>query len=437
MLTAAVVPIAAFSVPGTAAAESDVTISHYFTGDLGKAAIDSISGRFAEDTEYVLKDSLIDHEEFKVDILVRAAGQSMPDVFSKWVDAGWTLTKMFDRALPDVLSYWAGARVQFLVDTGSLTPIDDLWAREGMDDIIAKSIADSATMYDGNRYLIPAGYHYAGMFYNRRVMDEAGITEFPSDWASFLELCENLKGQGVTPIALGSKSLWPAQFWFDYLILRTAGPDYRTNLMNGSASYDDPEVINAMAMWADLVDRGCFVPDANADEWTDAADRVERGEAAMTLMGTWITGYWNSRGLLAGKDYDFFEFPAITEGVPNAVVGPVDGWVILASAKNVPGAEAWLTYFIKNMDAQVEWASVQGALSGNVNMDPTTYTSVMQKASETVAAADAFAFNYDLATPPPVADVGLAMFGRFMDDPSDYETLMVETQVSAQAAFRN
>ena len=415
LLAAAILPFSAIALPGAVSAESDVTISHYFTGELGKAAIDSIAGRFADETGYTMKDSPVGHEDFKTDILVRAAGQSLPDVFS----------------------YWAGARVQFVVDSNSLTPIDDMWAREGMDDVIATALADSATVYNGNRYLIPAGYHYAGMFYNSKVMADAGVTEFPTDWQGLLDLCENLKGQGIAPIALGSMNRWPAQFWFDYLILRTAGPDYRASLMDGSASYDDPEVLNAMMMWADLIDRGCFVPNANADNWTDASDRVARGEAAMTLMGTWITGYWNSLGLVPGEDYDFFEFPTITEGVANAVVGPVDGWVISANAENVAGAEAWLAYFIKNTDAQVEWANVQGALSGNVNVDPSVYTSVMQRASAAVAAAEAFAFNYDLATPPPVAEVGLSMFAQFMDDHSDYETLMADTQAAAQAAFAN
>ena len=59
--------------------------------------------------------------------------------------------------------------------------------------------------------------------------------------------------------------------------------------------------------------------------WTDASDQVARGDAAMTLMGTWITGYWNGLGLVPGEDYDFFPFPSIMAGVPSASVGPVDG----------------------------------------------------------------------------------------------------------------
>ena len=73
----------------------------------------------------------------------------------------------------------------------------------------------------------------------------------------------------------------------------------------------------------------------NADGWTDASDKVARGDAAMTLMGTWITGYWNGIGLEPGTDYDFFAFPAITAGVPDAVVGPVHaGEVSISTSTN-------------------------------------------------------------------------------------------------------
>ncbi len=118
---------------------------------------------------------------------------------------------------------------------------------------------------------------------------------------------------------------WPAQFWFDYLLLRTAGPEYRAKLMAGEASYTDPEVVRAMELWAELAAAGCFTPDANAFDWTDAADQVANGEAAMNLMGTWITGYWNGNGLTPVTDYDFFEFPVIDEGVPYGRGRP-GGW---------------------------------------------------------------------------------------------------------------
>jgi ABC-type glycerol-3-phosphate transport system substrate-binding protein len=406
--------IATGSFGSAALAEGEVTISHYFTGELGLKGIQDIFAKFTAAKGIAVKDSPIGHEDFKTGILVRAAGKNLPDVFS----------------------YWAGARTQFVVDSGNLHPIDEAWAAGGLDKIIAKSVADGATMYNGKRYLVPFGYHYAGMFYNKKVMDKAGVTAFPKTWDEFKALCDKLKAAGIAPIALGSKNRWPAQFWFDYLVLRTAGPEYRAKLMAGKASYADAEVKKAMGLWKDLVDAGYFVANANADDWTDASDKVARGEAAMTLMGTWITGYWNGNGLKPAEDYDFFEFPAIADGVANAVVGPVDGLVISANAANVKGAEELVTFMVSDADVQASWAKIQGALSANVNVDPANYTPVMKRALDTINAAQAFAFNYDLATPPPVAEVGLSMFAKFMDDPSGYEALLAESQTAAAEAFK-
>ena len=404
----------AVTVSVSSLAGGEVSISHYFSGDLGLKGMKEIFAQFEAQKGLRIKDSPIGHEDFKTGILVSAAGKSLPDVFS----------------------YWAGARTQFVIDSGSLQPIDDMWNANDLDNIVAKSVADGATLYDGKRYLVPFGYHYAGVFYNKKVFADAGIAQLPATWSEFLALAQKLRSKGVTPIALGSKNRWPAQFWFDYLLLRTAGPDYRAKLMNGTASYDDAEVKDAMVLWKDLLDKDYFVPNANADTWTDASDKVARGDAAMTLMGTWITGYWNSIELKPGVDYDFFPFPEVVGGVPNAVVGPVDGLVISANAKNPEGAKKLLSFMISDPEIQAKWAGIQGALSANVNVDSSSYTSVMQHALATVTAADTFVFNYDLSTPPPVAEVGLAMFARFMDDPSKLDEILTDAATKAKTAFK-
>jgi ABC-type glycerol-3-phosphate transport system substrate-binding protein len=266
-------------------------------------------------------------------------------------------------------------------------------------------------------------------------MEAAGITEFPTTWDEFNAMCDTLVAAGVTPVALGSMNRWPAQFWFDYLLLRTAGPEYRAALMAGEASYTDAEVVRVMEMWKELVDKGYFVADANAYDWTDAADQVANGEAAMTLMGTWITGYWNSMGREPVTNYDVFPFPMIDEGVPNAVVGPVDGFVMSANAAHPISAQKLLAYLITNTDAQAIWAVGQGALSPNVNVDPSIYNDVMSRAADTVAAADTFAFNYDLATTPPMAEGGLDLFAKFMNDPAGFQGYLEETQAVADQVF--
>ncbi len=208
--------------------------------------------------------------------------------------------------------------------------------------------------------------------------------------------------------------------------------------MAGDASYEDPEVVHAMTVWQSLIDAGYFVDDANAYDWVDAADQVANGEAALTLMGTWIGGYWKGQDLIPGENYDFFDFPPVHPhlhiDVPQAGVGPIDGWVMTANA-NAETTGALLEFLINDVDAQTLWNTSFGSISPNVNVDPMAYDVVAAKAGASIANAAVYAFNYDLATTPPVAECGLDMFSAFMDDSSDIAGTLATTQACAVEGF--
>jgi ABC-type glycerol-3-phosphate transport system substrate-binding protein len=390
-----------------------VEIMTYFTKDLGEAKLIELLGQFEEETGIAVNFIDSGHEDFKIGILIQLAGGNPPDVHA----------------------VWAGARTAFQVQNGSLASLDDMWAANDLDSQFPAGMIEAAATYDGSTYLLPIDYHYAGMFYSPAVFEAAGV-DLPTTWDDLVAACETFKEAGVTPISLGSMNRWPAQFWFDYLLLRTAGPEYRASLMAGEASYTDPEVVRTLELWAELANADCFTKDANAFDWTDAADQVANGEAAMNLMGTWITGYWEGNGLEPVTDYDFFEFPVVDEGVPSAVVGPVDGLVTAAGAADSEAAQQLLAW-MSDAEVQTAWAVGYGALAPNVNADTSQFNAVLAKALDTVNAADTFNFNYDLATPPAPSEVGLDMFARFIADPSNIEGLLADTQVAIEAAFEN
>ena len=407
-------PTAAPAKPTTAAAPAQTTVNivHYFSDTLGKKWITELITNFQTAApQFKVVDNTTGHEDFKTQILVMLAGDNPPDIFS----------------------YWAGARTQFVVDANRLMPLDDWWAANKMDDAIPASLKPLAT-YNGKIYAVPMNAHIVGFFYNPKVMQKAGITAMPTTWTDFLAMCDKLVAAGVSPFALGSKNQWPAQYWFDYLVSRTAGPDYRTQLMQGKAAYTDPQVGKALETWKMLIDKGYFVKNANAYDWTDAADQVAKGDAAMTLMGTWITGYWDGNGLKAGTDYDFFPFPTIDPSIPVVVHGSIDAWTIPADTKNKDGALALLAWFLKP-ESQAIWAKGQGALAANKNTDPSIYNSVMKKAADYLAQT-AFLSGYDLSTTPPMATGGLNMFAEIMNDPSKYKDYMTQTEAVAKDVFK-
>jgi multiple sugar transport system substrate-binding protein/raffinose/stachyose/melibiose transport system substrate-binding protein len=414
-LVVLLVPLLTLGAAAAVVAQEEVNISHYFSGELNQDNLNTVMATFTEETGIGVVDSPIGHEDFKAGILAGVASGVLPDVFS----------------------YWAGARVQFVVDAGALQPIDAMWDAAGLDDVVPAGVADAATLYNGERYFVPFNIHYAALFYNPKVWAEAGI-EVPDTWAGLLEAFAEFEMQGIDPIALGSKFRWPGQFWFDYLLLRTAGPDYRSALMAGDASYEDAEVVHAMTVWQSLIDAGYFVDGANAYDWVDAADQVANGQAAVTLMGTWIGGLWKGDGLVPGEDYDFFEFPPVHPhlhiDVPQAGVGPIDGWVMTANA-DAASAGALMEFLVSDVDTQTLWNTSYGSISPNVNVDPMAYDVVAAKAGASIANAAVYAFNYDLATTPPVAECGLDMFSAFMDDSSDIAATLATTQACAVEGF--
>ena len=419
MLTLFVVLCLAFPAALTAqgqtegeAAPEKVTFFHYFSGTLA-GGIDDLVGNFnAENPEYELTHTPVDHEAFKTSIRVMLSGGNPPTLFS----------------------YWAGARVQFIVDADRLEPIDDVYEAFGLNDTFSEAVKMGAT-YNGKTYFMPLTQHYVPFFYNKAVFEAAGVTP-PATWDEFLTVCETLKSQGIVPIALGSRERWPAQFWLDYPLLRTAGPAYRANLMNGEASYTDPEVVKAFGIWKELLDKGYFNEDPNAYDWAEAATMVGTGEAAMTLMGTWFMQLDEQIGWEAGKDYDYFPFPVIDPSVPDAAVGPIDG-VVLAKDGDAKEAGKEVLGQLAGKGPQATFNSGTGALAPNSEVSDDIYNALQLDVKAYLATVPNWAYNYDLATPPPVADVGLDAFTKFIDGPAAYHDILSDTQEGAEAAFAN
>ncbi|QJB55414.1 extracellular solute-binding protein [Pseudodesulfovibrio sp. zrk46] len=385
---------------------------HYWSGPLGGGVDEMVQAYNRASPDYKVHASAFDHESFKVSIKAMLASDSPPDIFS----------------------YWAGAKVRALVAGNHLAPIDEVWNESKLYDVFPSSIANACT-YFGHKYALPVTQHYVGFFYNKKIFDQYHL-EPPINWEEFLATCEKLKNAGITPLALGSKERWPAQFWFDYLLLRTAGPEFRHRLMDGKVSYNSPEVAMVFEEWKSLMYADYFNSSPNLMDWTDAASMVHSGSAAMTLMGTWVIGYFQDQ--LKWKqetDFDFFPFPLMDRSVPATSVGPIDVMVVSRKGRNQE-VNAILAFF-SDPGPQMEMSSGSGALSPSRAIPPGFYTKLQRRILETIRNTPNWAFNYDLATPPEVADLGLDAFKLFLYNPKEYRQIIIELDKKAEAYFNN
>lgn len=391
-------------VPGPAIAASPAKISlfHYFSGALSGGLNEMVATVNAGREDGQVLAQGLDHEAFKSMIHATLARGNPPELFS----------------------YWAGAKTQQLVDDDQLLPLDDLWQEARFDKLFATALADKATQYNGKRYLLPITQHFVVFFYNTRALADRGLRP-PATWEELLRLAAALKDQGLAPFALGAKERWPAQFWFDYLLLRRSGPDYRQRLMVGEASYGDPEVEAAFAAWGELLTQGYFNSDANDIDWSEALDLVCSGKAAMTLMGTWAIPALSSEkcGLAEESGFDFFPFPVIDPGVVKVAVGPVDGIVVTKASAHHDLARTLIGYFAE-VEPQIKFSLGSGAFSPNVQVPMEIYSPLKRRIRQEMAAAPEWAFNYDLAAQPAIADKGLDSFSELLAFPGQYREIL-------------
>ena len=381
----------------------NVSLLHYFSfSGAFSGGMDQQASAFNQgSTAHHLSAVPVDHESFKTSILEDLRLGNSADLYS----------------------YWAGARVQAILE--HLAPIDEALPLGELSRDFSPAVIQSAAMYNGRVYFLPLTQHYVGFFYNKKVFTQYGLSP-PKTWQAFLQVVETLRRKGVDPVALGAKAKWPAQFWFDYLLLRTAPLDYRERLLAGRAAFTDPEVQRAFGLWRDLLRAGAFNARPNdLDFDTGAAAMVFRGEAAMTLMGTWLIGYYagSEFNWQEDSDFGFFPFPVIDPRIPRVALGPIDGLVMPRAAKNSAGAKAVLRHFA-SASAQESLSRATGALAPSRNVPDSAYSPLKQAVRAEINTCEGWAFNFDLAAPPLIAETGLNLFAQFLEFPDQYPRLL-------------
>jgi multiple sugar transport system substrate-binding protein len=250
---------------------------------------------------------------------------------------------------PDVATWYAANRMAPFVKAGLFDDVSDLWAEPE----IAENLASTkgAMTIDDKQWGVPYTYYQWGVYYRKDIYEELGINE-PADFDEMIANCEKVIESGRKCYTIGTKYLWTASGWFDYLNMRTHGFDFHMDLAAGNVAWNSPEVRETFANWGRLVEMGAFVDDHQTKDWQQSLPLSVSGEAAAILKGNFAVAPLREAGLDDSK-LDFHQFPAITPGVELAEDAPTDTFHIPANASNKDNARAFLR-FVVSADEQTE-----------------------------------------------------------------------------------
>jgi multiple sugar transport system substrate-binding protein len=310
---------------------------------------------------------------------------------------------------PDLLTWWSGYRMVDGANGGMFADISEVW------DAAIKAGDVSADLQKqfqvgGKTYGIPNGVSFWPMFYNKKIFAEYGLT-VPKTWAEFINICDTLLKNKITPLTASVDGAWPSFIWFEQLLI-SQDPKIYLDLTSNKIKYTDPKVIAVLDIWKGMIDKGYFT----------AGDTSFFGEAAVALMnkGTMIpVGTWNNSafsvtgGLVGGKDYDAFVIPNINPALKaQSIIVEAGAIGALAKGKNLKASKAALREWLK-FPAQAMWADVSG--DGVPNPKVPVADPVIKNLSKYIATNKVNQIQrYWESGPVPLIENGVAILAAFM-----------------------
>jgi multiple sugar transport system substrate-binding protein len=330
---------------------------------------------------------------------------------------------------PDVIYWYAGERMKYFVDRGFLEDVSDVWAKGSAKQDMASTV-ESVTV-GGKQYGVPYTYYHWGVFYRKDLFEKAGIAAPPKTWADLLSACKKLKESGVAPIVIGTKALWPAAGWFDYLDLRINGMDFHLSLMAGKTPYTDPKVKAVFDKWKEIIQPGYYIDNHAAYTWQESQPLLYQGKGAMYLIGNFIVPEFPAE---VRDKMGFFQFPEITPGVGMFEDAPTDTIHIPSKAKNKDDARKFLSFMMR--------PEVQTKLNAAIKQVPTHKGSkpsedpFLQAGYAMLSKAGGTAQFYDRDTDPTMAQDGMTGFQEFMLNPDRADAVLSQLEAKRKQVFK-
>jgi raffinose/stachyose/melibiose transport system substrate-binding protein len=205
-----------------------------------------------------------------------------------------------------------------------------------------------------------------GVFYNKDLAEQIGMTAPPKTVEEFDALLAKAKAEGLQPIMQWNASTSGGGLAFPLQNLMAAYGDHsKVNewvFLKEGANIDTPEFLPAAQKLDEWIKAGYFPEDVNAIEYSDAAGRFGKGEGVFTFNGDWQNAGYDTD--LPGK-VGFFTFPD-GKGMSAGVT-----YVVAAKSKNPDCAAfflnwAWTDDKAREIDVRVGGGNPGGPPDGSM-----------------------------------------------------------------------
>ncbi|MFF0167979.1 ABC transporter substrate-binding protein [Streptomyces prasinus] len=188
-----------------------------------------------------------------------------------------------------------------------------------------------------------------GFLYNKKVWERAGVTDWPTTPARFLDDLKAVKSRtDAVPYYTNFKDMWPLTQWTNVNGSVSCDTGATTRLAEGDPWADGADLRVADTLLHDIVRGGLAEKDPTTTNWEASKPKLAKGEIATMWLGSWAVVQMRDAAKQAGTDPDdigFMPFPAQRDGAFCAVTSPDYQQAVNVHSDHKAAARAWIDWF--------------------------------------------------------------------------------------------
>lgn len=257
--------------------------------------------------------------EYWTGLEAAATGGSLPDTF--WMHSNNIYYYASNDQLLDLTPYIEKSE---LVDLGNYP--------EGLVDIYS---------LEGKQYAIPKDYDTIGLWYNKTVFDEAGLS-YPDEtwtWKDLKEAAKKLTAEDKSRYGMCA-GLHNQEGFYNF-IYQNGGSVIDDNMKSG---YANPETIGGVDEYFSFVREG-LSPEIYDDK--ARAEAIQNGQCAMGLFGSWNLSGFAANDFMK-ENFDCAVLPMSNEGGKASIFNGL-GNAVAVNTKHPEEAWKWVEYLSSEM----------------------------------------------------------------------------------------
>lgn len=277
-----------------------------------------------------------------------------------------------------------------LVKDDLLKNLDPYFTAYGWDKFPASQLMQlrvgENTRGTGSLFGMGLGYSVTGVFYNKKLASQIGMTQPPATVAEFEQLLAKAKAGGVQPITQFNKNTAGINFPHQALQNQFGDPTQVADwiFQKPGATFDTPAALKATQTIQKWAQAGYFPKDANALDYAGMVGEFQKGNGLFMFNGDWESA--NLDKSMPGN-VGFFLFPTESPGGKHVAMSAPNTFGVSAKAKNPDAAAFFLNWVHTNAKAREISVTVGGSSPGGPSDLPVPAAAPNSVLAETLKAS--------------------------------------------------